>query len=456
MKIRSKLTIRYTGVTAIVFSLLLLIVYFFSEYNREKEFFRDLTGEAVTKANLYLSGRVDAEVMQSIYRNNRQFIDEVEVAIYSRDFRLLYHDAQEIDIIKETSELIANTIEKQELEFYAGNYQGIAMAYSYNDVIYVITAAAYDGYGYVKLSSLTSLLLILWLSGLVVLAILGYLLARAALRPVSQIVEEVDVISASNLDTRLVVKRKRDELDELSETFNRMLDRLENSFDNQKMFVSNVAHELRTPLAALITELEVGLLRDQRSSMEYKTIISNVLNDAQNLKHLITGLLDLAKASYDFNQIATEELRLDEILLDAREMVLKAQQGYSVELLFKQDADDDKMISVKGNEYMLKTAFVNLIENGCKFSINKTTVVEISFSAKNAVIRFSDTGMGIPIDEIDNIFIPFYRGRNSYGTKGQGIGMALTQKIILLHHGTIAIQSIEEVGTTILVEIPHL
>lgn len=447
---------RYTGITAAVFSLFVLTVYIFSEQTREKEFFRDLTREAVTKANLFLGGRVDAETMQSIYHNNRMFIDEVEVAIYTTDFQLLYHDAQDIDIIKETPELIRAAIQRKGLEFYENNYQGIAMIYTFGGIDYVITAAAYDGYGYTKLNHLTTLLVILWLLGLTILTALGYLLARGALRPVSKIVDEVDVISESNLNTRLAVKKEHDELDELSETFNQMLDRLEQSFGNQKMFVSNVAHELRTPLAALITELEVALLRKQRTSEEYKAVIVQALDDANKLKHLITGLLDLAKANYDFSQITTETLRLDELLLDARETVLKANNSYSVELIFDQYAEDDSMITVRGNEYLLKTAFVNLIENNCKYSDDNASLVLISFFDRNAIVRFSDTGIGIPADEIDKVFTPFYRGTNSARTKGQGIGMTLTQKIILLHNGTITVRSHAGEGTTFIVEIPHI
>lgn len=456
MKIRHKLTLRYTGATAIIFSLFVLTVYLYSEHNREQEFFRGLTREAVTKANLFLGGKVDAGTMQSIYHNNRRFIDEVEVAVYTTDFRLLYHDAQEIDIIKENPELIKETIKHKELGFYEEDYQGIAMLYTYEDIDYVITAAAYDGYGYAKLSNLAILLLVLWLFGLVILAFLGYLLARGALKPVSRIVDEVDAISESNLDIRLGVKKEHDELDELSETFNQMLDRLEKSFGNQKMFISNVAHELRTPLSALTAELEVALLREQRTSEEYRGIIANALEDAKKLKHLITGLLDLAKANYDSSQIRTEELRLDELLLDAREMVLKVNKDYSVDLIFDQSTEDDNMITVKGNAYLLKTAFVNLIENNCKFSENKSSDVQISFYEKNAIVRFSDSGIGISPDEITEIFTPFYRGTNSTRTKGQGIGMTLTQKIIQLHNGTITIHSVIGEGTTFIVEIPHI
>lgn len=456
MKIRHKLTLRYTGVTAAIFSVVFMVIYLFSEHTREKEFFHDLTREAVTKANLFLSNQVDAKTMQSIYHNNRLFIDEVEVAVYTTDFQLLYHDAQEIDIIKETPELIKTTVRKKEFNFYEGKYQGIAMIYPYEGVDYVITAAAYDGYGYTKLARLATLLIILWGTGLLIIAIIGYLLAKGALRPVSRIVEKVDAISESNLNTRLYVKEVHDELDELSETFNQMLDRLEQSFDNQKMFVSNVAHELRTPLAALITELEVAQLREHRSDEEYKTVIINALGDAEKLKHLITGLLDLAKADYDISRISTKELRMDELLLDARETVLKANEEYSIDLIFDQDAEDDNMITVRGNAYLLKTAFVNLIENNCKFSDNKSSYVQISFYDSNTIVRFSNTGIGISSDEIEKIFTPFYRGSNTAHIKGQGIGLALTQKIILLHKGTLTVHSLEGEGVTFVVEIPHI
>ena len=206
----------------------------------------------------------------------------------------------------------------------------------------------------------------------------------------------------------------------------------------------------------MTTELEVALLREQRTGEEYKMIIINAFDDAKNLKHLITGLLDLAKANYDFSQIVTEELRLDELLLDAREMVLKVNKNYSIDLIFDENSEDDSMITVRGNAYLLKIAFVNLIENNCKFSDNKSSDVQISYFEKNAIIRFSDAGIGIPKEELEKIFTPFYRGGNSTRTKGQGIGMTLTKRIILLHNGIITIHSQIGEGTTFVVEIPHI
>lgn len=456
MKIQAKLTWRYLGVTAAVFSLFALAVYLFSEQTREREFFRGLKKEAVTKANLFLSGRADAATMQAIYRNNREFIDEVEVAVYTEDFELLYHDAQYIDVVKETPELIGEVIARKSIDFYQDRYQAVAMAYVYGGKEYVITAAAYDGYGYAQVRALTSLLLALWLCGLAVLAVVGYLMARAALAPVARIADEADAITESSLDRRLAVKNPGDELGELSETFNRLLDRLEKSFGDQKMFVSNVAHELRTPLAALIAELEITLLREERPAEEYRAVAANALEDARRLTRLVGGLLDLAKAGYDPSQVVMEELRLDELLMSARETILRANPEYRVELIFDQEGDDDRAVTVRGNEYLLKIAFSNLIENNCKFSGDRTSHVHISFYGPNAVLRFSDTGIGICKEDMDQLFTPFYRGANGARAKGQGIGMAVALKILTLHGGAIAVNSYPGEGTVFTVEIPHL
>ncbi len=378
MKIRTRLTLDYIGITAFVMLFLMVLLYFSSKKSREQEFSLGLKQEAITKANLFLKNKVDASTMQSIYRNNRAFLDEVEVAIYTPDFVLLYHDAMEIDIIKETPEMLQSIVDKKEINFYVGRYQGVGLLYAYEGKEYILTAAAYDGYGYAKMDRMSAVMILLGVSGMLLLFIAGRWLARAALSPVAHIVDEVEQITASNLDKRIEGIRENDEIGELAVTFNRMLDRLEKSFEAQKMFVSHVSHELRTPLAALIGEMEITLFRE-RSVEDYRQTIENILSDSRKLAKLSAGMLDLAKASYDVQQISMKEVRVDELLLDARELAAKGNEGYVIHLLFEQEPEDDSGLTVRGNEYLLRTAFVNLIENNCKFSDNHTSHVRISF-----------------------------------------------------------------------------
>ena len=455
MKIRISLTLKTMAATCCVFLVCLMAIYLVSERTRSKTFFHTLESEAITKAHLFLQNQVDARIMQEIYLNNRNFIDEVEVAVYTTDFRMLYHDAIQNDIIKEDSAMISQILQDRKIEFYIRDYQGIGMLYAFEGENYIVTAAAYDRYGHDNLTNLRTTLGLLFVIGVFLLFITGYLLARAALQPIRGIVREAEAITASHIDRRLPVKNAKDELGELALAFNALLSRLETSFNAQRMFVSNVSHELRTPLAALMAELDLSLQKE-RNGAEYRRAMHHALQDAGRMTKLIDGLLNLAKADYQQEQIKMEEIRLDELLLDVRSLILRAHPNYRIELLFEREEDDDRMITVKGNLYLLTIAISNLIENNCKYSEDHTSRVHISYWNEWAILRFSDSGTGMSEDELHNLFTLFYRGEQESTTEGHGIGMALAQKIVQLHQGKIAVHSETGQGTTFIVEFPHI
>ena len=197
MKIRTALTWKNTLVTATVFLLCMVLIYLVSEHTRSRTFFHDLKSEAITKAHLFLQNQVDAKTMQSIYLNNRKFINEVEVAVYTPDFQMLYHDAIQNDIIQENREMIDRILQEKEIEFNVDKYQGIGILYILNGKEYIVTAAAYDGYGYQNLLELQKTLGILFIIGLSLLFVTGYFLARASLKPIRDIVRKAETITAS-------------------------------------------------------------------------------------------------------------------------------------------------------------------------------------------------------------------------------------------------------------------
>ena len=455
MKIRTRLTILFTLITATILLAFAYVIYFSAKKNREREFYSILKKEAITKANLFFNAKVDTKTLQDIYRNNREILNEVEVAIYDTGFNLLYHDAVDIDYVKETPEMINEIFQKGEIQFYQQDWQVVGLRYEYNNKNYIITATAIDQYGYNKLNSLLKNSIIVFIISIIFIYLAGLYFSKKAFDPVKDMIEKAKVISVTNLDLRLNSNGSKDELDELANTFNEMLNRLENSFDAQKHFVSNISHELRTPLAAIITELELSTNKE-KSVAEYKSIIQNALGDAKKLVRLLNGLLDLAKASYDPSEIAFKPIRIDKILLDAREQVQQANSDYKIEIVFEQEFENENQISINGNEYLLKVAFANLFENGCKFSKDRQSSVFISFERDKIQLRFTDNGIGISENDLNYIFTPFYRGENKIYADGNGIGLALTQNIILLHKGTISVSSKQNEGTTFYVELPHI
>ncbi|MCU7695513.1 sensor histidine kinase [Haoranjiania flava] len=452
MKIKTRLTILFTLITAAILLAFASVIYISAKENREKEFYSLLKKEALTKANLFFNAKVETQTLQDIYKNNRQILNEVEVAIYDSSFNLLYHDAVDIDYVKETPEMINEIYQKREKQFYQEDWQVIGLRYEFENKNYIITATAIDQYGYNKLDSLLKNSIVVFVISILFIYVAGRFFSKRAFDPVKEMTEKTKVISATNLDLRLNSNGSKDELSELANTFNEMLSRLENSFDAQKNFVSNISHELRTPLAAIITELELSANKEKNAE-EYKTAINNALNDAKKLVRLSNSLLDLAKASYDPAEISFKPIRIDEILLDARQQVQKVNSDYKIDIHFENDFENDNQISVNGNEYLLKVAFVNLFENGCKFSNNKQCNVSVFFENEKMKLCFTDKGIGISEDDLKNIFVPFYRGDNKNIADGNGIGLSLTQKIIHLHKGSISVQSKQLQGTTFTVDL---
>ncbi len=292
---------------------------------------------------------------------------------------------------------------------------------------------------------------------LVVFFIASFCIAYYSLRPMREIVEEIENITEQHINRRLPIKHEKDELGELSIAFNALLERLEASLSSQKMFVSNVSHELRTPLATIIAGLDISLQKE-RSKKEYEKTIENALRDAHRMNKLIDGLLNLAKASYHKEQITKQKIRLDELLLDARTNLLKAHPKYHIELIFETDSDDDdNLITVMGNVYLLTIAFSNLIENNCKYSDDRSSFIQISSWDKFVIVRLSDSGVGMTDTDKEHLFTLFYRGeQQDKAIEGHGIGMALSQRIIQLHEGNITVHSEQGKGTTFVIELPHV
>lgn len=452
MKIRARLAILFTLITATILLAFATVIYISAKENREKEFYSLLRKEALTKANLFFNAKVETKTLQDIYRNNRQILNEVEVAIYDSSFNLLYHDAVEIDFVKETPEMIGEIYQTGEMQFYQEQWQVIGLRYEFENKNYIITATAIDQYGYNKLDSLLKNSIIVFVISILFIYLAGRFFSKRAFDPVKEMTEKAKAISATNLDLRLNSNGSKDELSELANTFNEMLSRLENSFDAQKHFVSNISHELRTPLAAIITELELAINK-KKNVTEYKSTIRNALGDAKKIVRLSNSLLDLAKASYDPAEISFKQIRIDEILLDARQQVQQVNPDYNIDIAFEQEFESDNQITINGNEYLLKVAFANLFENGCKFSMDNQCSVSIVFKKDKIHLRFWDKGIGISNDDLKNIFTPFYRGENKQFADGNGIGLSLTLKIIHLHKGTIAVRSIRNQGTAFTVEL---
>jgi two-component system sensor histidine kinase ArlS len=451
MSLQKRITLWFTSLTISVLVLFMGFVYFSAYKNRLNEFYTILEKEAITKLNLLLDTELDALTLQTIYRQNRKILYEVEVAIYDAEEQLVYHDAVDIDFVKESAEMFEAIRKNQSIRFLQEGWQVLGFVYEHGGKPFLVTAAAFDAYGYSKLENIRDTIFISLIFGVLFIVILGRYFSMKILQPVTEMIVEAGMISASNLHLRLKEGDEQDELKQLAQTFNQLLERLEKSFDSQKQFVSYVSHELRTPLTAMITELEWAIQRD-RNMEEYQETIDNILSDGQRMAKLLNTLLDFAKANYDRSEVNFNQIRVDEVLLDASMEVQKNNPEYKIELDFADQSEEEVMVNA--NAYLLSIAFSNLLSNACKFSKDHKCTVLISSEGNFAKVVFKDKGIGIPRSEFNKIFTPFYRGQNKNFAKGSGIGLTLVKKIVALHLGEIHVQSVPGEGTAFQVLLP--
>lgn len=283
----------------------------------------------------------------------------------------------------------------------------------------------------------------------------GYFFVRRAFRPVAAIVKTVNNITSEDLSLRVKSTGSKDEIGQLTNTFNRMIDRLEKSFKSMKEFSGNASHELKTPLTVISGEIEVALRKD-RDIDEYKNVLSTVKDETANLQAIINDLLFLSRMDSGSVSFSFEGLSLEEPLLDAYEENLIFAERKGIKIILERIDP----IPVNGNRTLIRRMFSNLLQNAIKYTEEKGRI-QITLTAETDGARFmiSDTGIGIPRESLPFIFDSFYRVDHSRDdnppeTGGAGLGLTIVKRIVELHKGNISVESREGKGTVFTVSLP--
>jgi len=457
MNIRSKLTFRFSVIVAAIILLLSVAIYFFSSDYRESTFYDRLKTRGINTAKLLIDvTEVDTNLLHIIDKNTRSVLVRENVVIYNRKNKIIYCNCD--DNFSEqyiTNNIVNDTWLKRDVEAHDGEREVIGLVYEGKKDSFVVVVSALDLFGRGKLKYLRLILVLGFLFSITIILIAGWFYSGEVLKPIARITNEAEQITGSNFKVRINEGNRKDELARLAMTFNQMLDRLEKSFEIQRSFVSNSSHELRTPLTAIRGQIEVSLLKE-RTSKEYKEILASVLEDISNLITLSNNLLDIARASTDTRLHKQGKTRIDEQLFFAREELLHLKPQYKINITVSSFSDDEEKLTTTGNEQLLRCAFMNLMENGCKYSENHSVEVFFHCNEEQITIEFSDKGIGIPAEELDFVLTPFYRASNSGLRTGHGLGLTLTAKIVELHKGRLNISSVSDKGTSVKVSLPTL
>ncbi|MCW3123124.1 MAG: hypothetical protein JWQ38_2616 [Flavipsychrobacter sp.] len=448
MKIRDRLSLQFTLSFAILLLVVLVSIYITTEKNRKTDFFSRMNNRALTVAELFLAeDNLSKEKFSEVQKKYPLSLPEEVVRVYNNSYESVF--------IKEgTAQWDRKIIDKVKaqgtLNYTEGNTQVSGIYYIDNSGNFTVLISAVDHYGHQHMHQLFWAMTLTFFISVIIMFFLGQLFARIALSPISKVINDVKIIRATSLDKRLQAKASKDEINELVITFNNLLEHLEQSFEAQRSFVANASHELRTPITSIIGDIEVTLVFD-REKEEYKKTLQRVLAETGRLNELINNLFEMAQANIDVNDF--EEIRLDELLWQVKDEWTNKVPGSNIELVYNLP-DDHRDYTIQGNRYLLYIAMGNIVKNAIKFSGNKPVICSIHCTENAAVITVKDHGIGIAKEDMQKIFQPFYRGANTQGYIGFGIGLSLSEKIFRLHGMNINVDPDQTGGTVFLITIP--
>lgn len=284
----------------------------------------------------------------------------------------------------------------------------------------------------------------------------GYFLARRTFSPVIDMGRRASSIDSESLDARLKIRNTGDEMDELASIFNEMLARLERSFVQQRQFMADASHELRTPVASLRAEVSVALSQ-LRSAGEYKASLEDVRDEARRLSAIVDDLFTLARLDAEDGVLHREELFLEELLVTAVSRLRPLARDHGVTLSFRPTAE----AKYTGDPLLLGRVITNLLDNAIKYGKRGGSVaVELESDGALHRVHVTDDGVGIPEEAQAHIFDRFYRAdaarTRSATAGGAGLGLSIAWRIARVHGGQLELTSSSAAGTEFTLTLPVL
>jgi signal transduction histidine kinase len=452
--IKTILTIRFTVIVAAILFVLSVLVFEFSNFYRDKEFNERLAERIKRKVNYLINTKeIDSSQLQTFYKLQLYGLPDERLTVITEYGKIVFSsdllDANEMDLYEKLIH------KKKFLHLRKQNRDYIAFYYPVGKENYYIIASAIDKIGYDKMHNLKLLLFFAFIIGLIIASLSGWYYANKALAPIKEIIYQVDKITANRLSDRVQSANENDEIGFLATRFNKMLERLEESFKLQKLFVANASHEFRTPLTAIKGQIEVLLLQS-RNPDEYIETLSSIIEEINKQIQLLNALRDLSQAA-TINVLANaSDIFVYDLISEAVDELRKLKPQYHINILTKNLPDDERFILTKGNSSLLRSCFINLMDNACKFSVNKKVQVLLEFNNTEIIIQFIDQGIGISEEDLKNIYEPFFRSNHTRNIAGFGIGLSLVKKVIDMHDGRIEITSKESEGTTVKIFLKNI
>lgn len=435
MNIRQKILLSFSSVTILLLAASFIIIYTsFAEY-REEEFQQRLKEKMTSTLNFLEEIQVlNNSILHALDRVTLNEAYEEKILLFDKDKKLIYSSIDDLKITFADNLLKDLNKENNWIESKNGDYDIVAVHLNFqNDEFYGISMA-YDNFGYAKLEYLRYVLILIFFAITITIVVVIFYISRQISRPINVMAAQIEKLKFDSGSQHIDIPNTRDEIHVLALKFNELMKRLNESFAFQKYAVNHISHELKTPIAVLVSNFEK--IESETDQQKVKEFLKQQKEDTKNLADIINALLEIAKAESGLN-INTEAVRIDDLIFDSIEKLQSLQPDFRFQVNLSDKIENEEHLTLQGNRRLLSAVFFNLLVNAMQYSSSKKAQIDIVANVFEVKIDISNSGKIVSEQEQQFMFQHFFRGENSRGTRGFGLGLVLINKIIVLHKGSI-------------------
>ena len=450
MSIKQRITIWFGALVASLLLLFSLFIYQTYESYRQSLIRNRLQRRAVA-GELYFQNRAE------FHRFNYLTLPDQHETIIGPDNKIIYNSSGPDDY-KLTAGLLARAREKEVFFSYPArpwntDKEGVALSFVIDGTRYVSVVTAYDLGGRQASNSLLFILVVGNIVLLVIVAFAGFWFARRSMLPFDQLIKQMNPASVNDFSFRLQSTSKADEAAYLANSFNELLGRLQTLANSQEHFVAYASHEIRTPLTVVKGILETSFAYD-KALADVRTSMEKALFRLEDAITLTNSLLQLAEVEGLQSVRMQQDVNIVDTILDSISYFGEKHPDQQIELTLSDIfTEQSQVIHIIGSSVLLRTVLINILDNASKYSDKKTVKLDVDLDDQEMVIAITDQGMGIPPEQLENIFMPMMRANNVGKVPGFGLGLTIAKKIIDMHRGTLTVSS-EPNQTKVFIKIP--
>ena len=437
MKIRNRILLYYSVAINLITAVTLVVIYLlFADY-REEQFLQQQRERIKTTLQLFSElTREDDNIQQTMdILTVYDYYDE-KLMIFDSNKQLLYVSKEDIPTPDVPSILNQLSRENPVLKTNEGLYEIVGIyTESRGDTFFAISKA-FDELGYTKMQFLRNLMIAIFLAIAAVVVLISHFLSKKITSPITQLTARLKNYDLTDQQANILPNTTSTfEIVELTDKFNELLSRTREAFAFQKHTVHHISHQLKTPIAVIVSELE--RLMTQTDEQAFKNDLQNQIVKAKSLGTIINVLLEISKIEAG-QAIVKTNIRVDELIFDVINELNIIAPDFVFDLHYYPQDFEEKSLIVNANPILIRQAFLNLLNNCTAYSDDSRAEVRLDCSLKNEIrIKIINTGPSVNEEEEKLMFNHFFRGKNSENVQGFGLGLVLTKKIFELHHATI-------------------